>query len=433
MKKLIIIFCLFASGISAQNWFPLHIGNSWDYFTWDKVIGGYYNPPSDYRYITKTKVLDTLTINNKLYYKVRSFPRLSGDLWIRYDENENKLFIYQNNAEHLFMNFNLVGGNMFLQYILNGNYRSVMTIEKFPDTTYSFVLKGYTIYPYIIENYNYFYPNIGFYSTEEITFTPGIPHTNLNLIEYLLINSNNDTIYYKHNHKVQLIFNPKNFLPNIPILRDTIIVKHVYNDLINPNYIDSVFFEYYYSDGINLTSKTKIKLSLLSQNYSGNFKAIIDFPIDTLNYQSGYHLYYRVGAKDIGIIPTYSYVPDTGYIKLFWRDSTLSVTDEDIVVENFQLEQNYPNPFNPSTMISWQSPLSGWQTLKIYDILGNEIATLVDEYRDAGRYEVEFNAVETRRGLSLPSGVYFYQLRVTEPSSSSGQVFVETKKMILMR
>jgi len=61
-------------------------------------------------------------------------------------------------------------------------------------------------------------------------------------------------------------------------------------------------------------------------------------------------------------------------------------------VKYFRLEQNYPNPFNPSTKISWQSPVSGWQTLKVYDVLGNEVATLIDEYRNAGSYEVEFKS-----------------------------------------
>ncbi len=85
----------------------------------------------------------------------------------------------------------------------------------------------------------------------------------------------------------------------------------------------------------------------------------------------------------------------------------------------FSLEQNYPNPFNPTTKISWQSPIAGHQTLIIYDLLGNEVAKLVDEFRSAGTYEIDFNASK------LSSGVYFYELQTGE--------FVTTKKMILIR
>ena len=87
--------------------------------------------------------------------------------------------------------------------------------------------------------------------------------------------------------------------------------------------------------------------------------------------------------------------------------------------KNFTLSQNYPNPFNPSAKISWQTPASGWQTLKIYDVLGNEIVTLVNENKPAGKYEVEWDA------SNYPSGVYFYQLRAGS--------FVQTKKMVLMK
>ena len=85
----------------------------------------------------------------------------------------------------------------------------------------------------------------------------------------------------------------------------------------------------------------------------------------------------------------------------------------------FVLNQNYPNPFNPTTTISWYSPLSGRQTLKIYDILGNEITTLVNEFKPAGNYEVMFD------GSNFPSGVYYYRLQ-------SGK-FTETKKLVLLR
>jgi len=93
---------------------------------------------------------------------------------------------------------------------------------------------------------------------------------------------------------------------------------------------------------------------------------------------------------------------------------------------SYNLNQNFPNPFNPTTKITWQSPVAAHQTLKVYDVLGNEVATLVDEFRNSGIYEIGFDASNLpagRQGLS--SGVYFYQLK-------SGD-FISTKKMILIK
>jgi hypothetical protein len=95
------------------------------------------------------------------------------------------------------------------------------------------------------------------------------------------------------------------------------------------------------------------------------------------------------------------------------------VEDEQQLPTEFALMQNYPNPFNPSTVISYQLPVSSNVTLKVYDILGNEVATFVNEEKPAGSYEVKFDA----SGLS--SGIYFYKLQAGS--------LVETKKMILLR
>jgi hypothetical protein len=99
--------------------------------------------------------------------------------------------------------------------------------------------------------------------------------------------------------------------------------------------------------------------------------------------------------------------------------------DDNIVTSDFKLFQNYPNPFNPATKISWHSPVSGWQTLKVYDILGKEVATLVDEFREAGYHEVLVSSKQLAVGNSIASGIYFYKLQVDE--------FLQTKKMILMK
>ena len=121
--------------------------------------------------------------------------------------------------------------------------------------------------------------------------------------------------------------------------------------------------------------------------------------------------------------------------------------DDVVLPEEFRLFQNYPNPFNPSTKITYSIPAVGTSVgtslmkflqfvqLKVYDALGNDVETLVDEWKEAGSYEVEFSA---KGGLA--NGVYFYRLQVYlansgagDPSTSSGQSFVETKKMILLR
>ncbi|MCB0751681.1 MAG: T9SS type A sorting domain-containing protein, partial [Ignavibacteriae bacterium] len=81
--------------------------------------------------------------------------------------------------------------------------------------------------------------------------------------------------------------------------------------------------------------------------------------------------------------------------------------------------QNYPNPFNPVTKISYQIPSPGLVTLRIYDVLGREVRTLVNKELNSGKYEIEFNA------SSLSSGIYFYTL-------SAGS-FLLTKKLMLLK
>ena len=92
---------------------------------------------------------------------------------------------------------------------------------------------------------------------------------------------------------------------------------------------------------------------------------------------------------------------------------------KNIIPKDFILEQNYPNPFNPSTVIRYQLPVAGNVIFKVYDVLGNEVASLVNENKSAGNYEVDFNA------KNLSSGVYFYKLQVGS--------FSQTMKMILLK
>jgi hypothetical protein len=100
--------------------------------------------------------------------------------------------------------------------------------------------------------------------------------------------------------------------------------------------------------------------------------------------------------------------------------NALSVEDgKDVPVSSFALSQNYPNPFNPSTTIRYAIEKESDVRIKVYDLLGNEITTLVNEVKPAGIYEVDFNAG------NLPGGVYFYKL-------TAGK-FSETKKLVLLK
>jgi hypothetical protein len=144
------------------------------------------------------------------------------------------------------------------------------------------------------------------------------------------------------------------------------------------------------------------------------------------------------GTTPLGGITAVRAVSDA--VQIFYENNfgypIVSVEDELPLVAGFKLEQNFPNPFNPSTNIGFRISDFGFVTLKVYDILGNEIATLVNEEFSPGEYEVEFNTSSGssfRLVRNLTSGVYFYQLRIQGPEINSGQAMIQTKKMVLMK
>jgi len=135
------------------------------------------------------------------------------------------------------------------------------------------------------------------------------------------------------------------------------------------------------------------------------------------NVSSG-HYQYRLNQIDFDGASTYSN----------------SIEVEIMSPVEFSLYQNFPNPFNPSTVISYQLPVSSFVKMKVYDALGNEIATLVNENKTAGKYEVEFSAMSGQESsIRYPaSGIYFYQLRATPNGEQAGD-FIQTRKMIFIK
>jgi hypothetical protein len=152
------------------------------------------------------------------------------------------------------------------------------------------------------------------------------------------------------------------------------------------------------------------------------------------NYYDPYIDYYTKVIKSKPAIGTLSLVYDGAVSYTIWEDSSngrinlfgvkridpIGTVENNLKLEkDFILTQNYPNPFNPSTRIQFTISSRQFVSLKVYDVLGNEVATLVNKEKPAGIYEVNFNA----SGLS--SGIYFYQLRAGD--------FIEVKKMLMIR
>lgn len=148
-------------------------------------------------------------------------------------------------------------------------------------------------------------------------------------------------------------------------------------------------------------------------------------------------------VTDTGRVALVKVIPDNGILKLT-PVTPSAVEDESIIVEKFQLFQNYPNPFNPSTKIKFtiptppsSSPLAkgrneslsrtcfgmGFVTLKVYDVLGNEVATLVNEYKSAGSYEIEFNPESSIKHPA--SGIYFYRLQAGYTVNTMKMIFLK--------
>lgn len=127
------------------------------------------------------------------------------------------------------------------------------------------------------------------------------------------------------------------------------------------------------------------------------------------------------GGTDVGL----SFNGDAPDLGCFEYDSNVSVIADNRISLEFQLFQNYPNPFNPITIINYQLPINTDICIKIFDILGREIITLINEVKPAGKHTVQWDG-KNAHGKPVSSGIYFYQLK-----TESG--FIQNKKMILVK
>lgn len=217
---------------------------------------------------------------------------------------------------------------------------------------------------------------------------PNIPSTNNfpDFWENCLVTFPNPDNY------VQLVWGP---YPNDPPLIGTISGFRIYRSYSQPN-------------NFNIINEV---------NSSAFFYVDDEVDLSTLAGD----VYYKVtclaeDAEQDGIIES----SPTNIIQVTSNQSFGKIKDRDEdVSKSFNLEQNFPNPFNPATTIKYILTQKSYVTLKVYDVLGNEVVTLVNEEKQSGTYEIEFDPAEQ------PSGIYFYQFRAG--------AFIQTKKMIYLK
>jgi photosystem II stability/assembly factor-like uncharacterized protein len=149
-------------------------------------------------------------------------------------------------------------------------------------------------------------------------------------------------------------------------------------------------------------------------------------PLNAIHFKDGYG--WAVGENGL-VIKTENMNIDTTYEvnDTTWMTTKLDHTHGQKYPYRFGLDQNHPNPFNPVTVINYQLPEASKVELSIYNLLGQKVATLVSEKQQAGQYQVQWDA------SGFASGMYLYRLQAGSPSTGSGQVFEETKKLILLK
>jgi len=415
---LFILITLFAKDLSAQNWFPLEVGNEWQYLIFHNGSSLFENH-IEYMLFTYSIDKDTLIADTKFY----SWSKYR-DFWTRYSNSDSSIFVWWNDSDNVFMDFKLpaqTSFDRFEPYLFS--YISSLVIDGFFEfNNQNYLAKGYEGYESFtlpeIWARNYFASDLGwiYHYEEGSNIGGGISW----IQENKLIQANINGINYSENYDPGITIEP------ITAVSDSIFhlvfeVNHEYNHVFpdstpntSLNFIDTVKMHSYYSKDSTIVQNPVI----YAESISGTEQWEINTFLNINLMMNDYEFNYRIEAVDKGLVPHRSFAPDSGYFIAAY-DTTTDVISLEDPITSFGLFQNYPNPFNPTTNIEFRITEFGLTTLRVYDVLGKEITTLVNEEKPAGSYEVEFSAA------NLPSGVYFYKLQAGS--------FVETKKMVLLR
>ena len=440
MKTIILVFfyiIVLVSTGSAQTQL-LKVGNAVQYS---------YESNSYWIILTNKKV----NINGKEYFERKNYSPWTNQFsftksYERIEEDSSYYFLTESNQDSLIFNFNWGIGKKFFTNT-NGNILSGQRIDsiKIADT----FLTNDTVY--ILKNFTY---NITTGDTD-FNIIPEYNHLSKKigrldegLWNYVTGIKVNGTRYGEvYPYPEEIVFSEDSLYSEF--IGDTVncFLKNTSDfDVMLDSLYTSGLFPYGYL--MYLIKDNNYFFINLFNNYPSH-------PLDTLNYIIPAHDSILLQIYDIDLCAickkqpneyfedtlrfVFSFLSDNEYsfsksIPISGEGHPSDVPDDKVFPSEYVLEQNYPNPFNPSTTIKYSIPnvistegRNLFVNLKVYDVLGNEVATLVNEEKPAGSYNVEFDASK------LASGIYFYQLRASDHSTGSGQGFVETKKMILIK
>ncbi|MCB0748305.1 MAG: T9SS type A sorting domain-containing protein, partial [Ignavibacteriae bacterium] len=166
-------------------------------------------------------------------------------------------------------------------------------------------------------------------------------------------------------------------------------------------------------------SVTAIGVGSLQFNTSVPNWTAFEMPIEYLSNQPPQSIFVQIWLADSSNNDDLSTVGSIAKFDNLTLDGVTDVKIHNATPAIYALNQNYPNPFNPSTTIEFSIPKTSFVSLKVYDILGREVSNLISELKNAGNYNINFNAD------NFSSGLYFYQLKVDN--------FIETKKMMFLK
>jgi hypothetical protein len=403
------LFIICIASVYAQNtyypdYMPLSVGNKWQYYQHSSRS----DYPSTYNISTTTVKSSFITDGTTWYvvgYDTVSYSRQSGELYVNGRRR---------------MDFSQPAGYSFGDTVIKEGSESIF------DSTYFCLGYEYDT-DYLISwstTNGYYAASLGLVSTYSYQGMHGAMYnsSSSDLIMAVIHDSLGNSHYYSNHYKPQLKQTGISLNGNQNLTYE-LSVKHKYQQLntnyqnysvTGNNFIDSAAFQSYYSLGDSIIQCLPVVIKKTEPDTDYTFHAVLD----TNLLKGGFTFNYRVMAVDLGLIPETSYLPDTGWYKYNWGD-VLSSKEPGMNKKDFALYQNYPNPFNPATTIRISVPQRETVSVKVYDALGREIQTLIDEELVAGEYRVVFNAA------NLSSGVYYYRMKAGN--------YLRTNKMLFIK